>query len=106
MKSLILLTFFNRYDIIIDATDNIATRYLLSDAAVLAGKPVVSGSALRNDGQLTVYNYKGSPCFRCLHPVPPPASTVGKCVDNGVLGVGNVISYICICICMNTHSPI
>ncbi|EPB83779.1 hypothetical protein HMPREF1544_09463 [Mucor circinelloides 1006PhL] len=81
------LDLIKQYDIIIDATDNIATRYLLSDAGVLAGKPVVSGSALRNDGQLTVYNYNGSPCFRCLHPVPPPASTVGKCVDNGVLGV-------------------
>jgi adenylyltransferase/sulfurtransferase len=67
---------------------------LLSDAGVLAGKPVVSGSALRNDGQLTVYNYKNSPCFRCLHPVPPPASTVGKCVDNGVLGVGKVIIFV------------
>ncbi|CEP13740.1 hypothetical protein [Parasitella parasitica] len=81
------LDLIKQYDIIIDATDNIATRYLLSDAGVLAGKPVVSGSALRNDGQLTVYNYNGGPCFRCLHPVPPPASTVGKCVDNGVLGV-------------------
>ncbi|KAI8078940.1 uncharacterized protein B0P05DRAFT_541767 [Gilbertella persicaria] len=81
------LDLIKQYDIIVDATDNIATRYLLSDACVLAGKPCVSGSALRNDGQLTVYNYKGSPCFRCLHPVPPPASTVGKCVDNGVLGV-------------------
>ncbi|KAL9541874.1 hypothetical protein MBANPS3_008888 [Mucor bainieri] len=81
------LDLIKQYDIIIDATDNIATRYLLSDAGVLAGKPVVSGSALRNDGQLTVYNHNGSPCFRCLHPVPPPASTVGKCVDNGVLGV-------------------
>lgn len=81
------LDLIKQYDIIIDATDNIATRYLLSDACVLAGKPIVSGSALRNDGQLTVYNYKNGPCFRCLHPVPPPASTVGKCVDNGVLGV-------------------
>lgn len=44
--------YFQRYDIIIDATDNIATRYLLSDACVLAGKPIVSGSALRNDGQV------------------------------------------------------
>lgn len=88
------LDLIKQYDIIIDATDNIATRYLLSDAGVLAGKPVVSGSALRNDGQLTVYNYNGSPCFRCLHPVPPPASTVGKCVDNGVLGVGNVSWFI------------
>ncbi|KAI9481271.1 MAG: hypothetical protein EXX96DRAFT_566085 [Benjaminiella poitrasii] len=81
------LELIKQYDIIVDATDNIATRYLLSDAAVLAGKPVVSGSALRNDGQLTIYNYKGGPCFRCLHPVPPPPATVGKCVDNGVLGV-------------------
>ncbi|KAI7902200.1 uncharacterized protein BX663DRAFT_512078 [Cokeromyces recurvatus] len=81
------LELIKQYDIIVDATDNIATRYLLSDAAVLAGKPVVSGSALRNDGQLTVYNYKGSPCFRCLHPVPPPPTAVGKCVDHGVLGV-------------------
>ncbi|KAI8085594.1 hypothetical protein BDF21DRAFT_486715 [Thamnidium elegans] len=81
------LELIKQYDIIIDATDNIATRYLLSDACVLTGKPCVSGSALRNDGQLTIYNYNNGPCFRCLHPVPPPASAVGKCVDNGVLGV-------------------
>lgn len=41
--------------------------------------------------QLTIYNYNNGPCFRCLHPVPPPASAVGKCVDNGVLGVGKVL---------------
>ncbi|OBZ90731.1 Adenylyltransferase and sulfurtransferase MOCS3 [Choanephora cucurbitarum] len=81
------LELIKQYDIVIDATDNIATRYLLSDACVLAGKPCVSGSALRHDGQLTVYNYKNSPCFRCLHPVPPPAATVGRCVDSGVLGL-------------------
>ncbi|KAG1492640.1 hypothetical protein G6F46_010275 [Rhizopus delemar] len=81
------LELINQYDIIIDATDNIATRYLLSDAGVLAGKPVVSGSALRTDGQLTIYNYNNGPCFRCLHPTPPPAAAVGRCVDNGVLGV-------------------
>ncbi|KAI8365707.1 hypothetical protein BD560DRAFT_455156 [Blakeslea trispora] len=81
------LDLIKQYDIIIDATDNIATRYLLSDACALAGKPCVSGSALRHDGQLTVYNYKNSPCFRCLHPVPPPAATVGRCVDSGVLGL-------------------
>ncbi|RCH92710.1 Molybdenum cofactor synthesis protein 3 [Rhizopus azygosporus] len=81
------LDLIKQYDIIIDATDNITTRYLLSDAGVLAGKPVVSGSALRTDGQLTIYNYNNGPCFRCLHPIPPPAAAVGKCVDNGVVGV-------------------
>ncbi|KAG2201271.1 hypothetical protein INT47_006774 [Mucor saturninus] len=81
------LQLIQQYDIVLDCTDNIATRYLLSDACVLAGKPIVSGSALRNDGQLTIYNYNNGPCFRCLHPVPPPASTVGRCVDSGVLGV-------------------
>ncbi|KAG1228271.1 hypothetical protein G6F68_007590 [Rhizopus microsporus] len=81
------LELIKQYDIIIDATDNITTRYLLSDAGVLAGKPVVSGSALRTDGQLTIYNYNNGPCFRCLHPIPPPAAAVGKCVDNGVVGV-------------------
>ncbi|CAO3699695.1 unnamed protein product [Rhizopus stolonifer] len=81
------LDLIKQYDIIIDATDNIATRYLLSDASVLAGKPVVSGSALRTDGQLTIYNYNNGPCFRCLHPTPPSAAAVGRCVDSGVLGV-------------------
>ncbi|KAF7725878.1 Molybdenum cofactor synthesis protein 3 [Apophysomyces ossiformis] len=81
------LDIIRQYDIVLDCTDNIATRYLLSDACVLSGKPLVSGSALRFDGQLTVYNYKGGPCFRCLHPIPPPADTVGRCSDSGVLGV-------------------
>ncbi|SAM01166.1 hypothetical protein [Absidia glauca] len=75
------------YDLVVDATDNVATRYLLNDACVLLGKPLVSGSALRYDGQLTVYNYQQGPCYRCLHPVPPPPETVGRCSDNGVLGV-------------------
>ncbi|KAG0189923.1 Molybdenum cofactor synthesis protein 3 [Apophysomyces sp. BC1034] len=81
------LDIIRQYDIVLDCTDNIATRYLLSDACVLSGKPLVSGSALRFDGQLTIYNYNGGPCFRCLHPVPPPADTVGRCSDSGVLGV-------------------
>ncbi|KAF9931339.1 Molybdenum cofactor synthesis protein 3 [Mortierella alpina] len=75
------------YDIVIDATDNVATRYLLNDACVLGRKPLVSGSALRLDGQLTVYNYNGGPCYRCLFPTPPPAETVTNCSDGGVLGV-------------------
>ncbi|KAK7103886.1 adenylyltransferase and sulfurtransferase MOCS3-like isoform X2 [Littorina saxatilis] len=75
------------YDIVLDATDNVATRYLLNDACVLAGKPLVSGSALRFEGQLTVYNHKGGPCYRCLYPKPPPPETVTNCSDGGVLGV-------------------
>ncbi|XP_067120551.1 adenylyltransferase and sulfurtransferase MOCS3 [Centruroides vittatus] len=75
------------YDIVIDATDNVATRYLLNDACVIYGKPLVSGSALRLEGQLTVYNYDGGPCYRCLFPVPPPPETVTNCSDGGVLGV-------------------
>lgn len=80
----------NQYDIVIDATDNVATRYLLNDACVLGNKPLVSGSALRLDGQLTIYNYRGGPCYRCLFPTPPPAETVTNCSDGGVLGVGTL----------------
>lgn len=76
------------YDIIVDATDNVPTRYLLNDACVLARKPLVSGSALRFDGQLTIYNYENGPCYRCLYPSPPPPETVGNCSESGVLGVG------------------
>ncbi|KAJ7323461.1 Molybdenum cofactor synthesis protein 3 [Desmophyllum pertusum] len=69
-----------------NATDNVATRYLLNDACVLARKPLVSGSALRFEGQLTVYNHDGGPCYRCLFPTPPPPESVGNCSDTGVLG--------------------
>src|SRR5581483_4875735 len=64
------LEIIQKYDVIIDATDNVATRYLLNDACVISGKPLVSGSALRMDGQLTIYNYKNGPCYRCLFPKP------------------------------------
>jgi len=77
-----------KFDIIVDATDNVIARYLISDACVMTGKPLVSGSALRFDGQLTVYNYdKETPCYRCLFPTPPPPGTVTNCSDGGVLGV-------------------
>ncbi|XP_052769106.1 adenylyltransferase and sulfurtransferase MOCS3-like [Mya arenaria] len=76
-----------RYDIVLDATDNVATRYLLNDACVIAGKPLVSGSALRFEGQLTVYNHERGPCYRCLYPKPPPPEMVTNCSDGGVLGV-------------------
>ncbi len=76
------------YDVILDCTDNVATRYLLNDACVLLQKPLVSGSALRFEGQLTVYGYKGGPCYRCLFPTPPPPHTVTNCSEGGVLGAG------------------
>ncbi|CAB3986945.1 adenylyltransferase and sulfurtransferase MOCS3 [Paramuricea clavata] len=81
------LELISKYDIVVDATDNVPTRYLLNDACVLTKKPLVSGSALRFDGQLTVYNYENGPCYRCLYPSPPPPETVGNCSENGVLGV-------------------
>lgn len=82
------LELIKNYDIVVDATDNVPTRYLLNDACVLSGKPLVSGSALRFDGQLTIYNYGNGPCYRCLYPKPPPPETVGSCSEAGVLGVG------------------
>eukprot|EP01129_Flabellula_baltica_P000514 TRINITY_DN10504_c0_g1_i1.p1 TRINITY_DN10504_c0_g1~~TRINITY_DN10504_c0_g1_i1.p1 ORF type:complete len:466 (-),score=103.20 TRINITY_DN10504_c0_g1_i1:36-1400(-) len=75
------------YDIVVDCSDNVATRYLINDACVLSEKPLVSGSAIRMEGQLTVYNYNEGPCYRCIFPTPPPPQTVGNCSDNGVLGV-------------------
>ncbi|KAJ2320645.1 hypothetical protein IWW51_004586 [Coemansia sp. RSA 2702] len=75
------------YDVVVDASDNAATRYLVNDACVLLGIPLVSGSAVRLEGQLTVYNYNGGPCYRCLFPVPPPPDSVATCGDAGVLGV-------------------
>ena len=80
------LNILRDYDIILDCTDNVATRYLLSDAAVILDKALVSGSALRWEGQLTVYNHQGGPTYRCLYPQPPAADTVTNCSDGGVAG--------------------
>ncbi|XP_021272516.1 adenylyltransferase and sulfurtransferase MOCS3 [Numida meleagris] len=81
------LQLVQQYDVVADCSDNVPTRYLVNDACVLAGKPLVSGSALRLEGQLVVYNYQGGPCYRCLFPKPPPPETVTNCADGGVLGV-------------------
>ncbi|NXT92459.1 MOCS3 sulfurtransferase, partial [Anhinga rufa] len=81
------LQLVRQYDIVADCSDNVPTRYLVNDACVLARKPLVSGSALRLEGQLVVYNYQGGPCYRCLFPKPPPPETVTNCADGGVLGV-------------------
>ena len=75
------------YDIVIDATDNFATRYLINDAAVLLNKPYVWGSVNRFDGQAAVFWSALGPCYRCLHPEPPAPGTVQNCADAGVLGV-------------------
>ena len=76
------------YDVVLDCTDNVITRYLINDACVLARKPLVSASVIRFEGQLTVWNYaeKDGPCYRCLYPQAPPADTVSTCSDVGVLG--------------------
>lgn len=79
---------------ILDCTDNPASRYLISDAAVVLGKPLVSASALRTEGQLMVLNNPprpigdtdGGPCYRCVFPKPPPANSVTSCADGGIIG--------------------
>lgn len=77
----------SRYDVVLDASDNPATRYLVSDAAVVAGRPVVSGAALGTDGQATLYNAGADcPCYRCMWPSAPPAASCARCADAGVLG--------------------
>lgn len=73
-------------DCVVDATDNPATRYLINDACVLAGKPLVSGSAVGTQGQITVYNWKDGPCYRCLYPNPAIQAECRSCSDAGVLG--------------------
>jgi adenylyltransferase/sulfurtransferase len=75
------------YDIIIDGTDNFPTRYLTNDLCVLTGKPNVYGSIFRFDGQLSVFDAKRGPCYRCLFPEPPPPGIVPSCAEGGVLGV-------------------
>jgi len=75
------------YDLIVDGTDNFATRYLVNDACVLLGKPNVYGSIFRFEGQASVFGYPGGPCYRCLYPEPPPPGLVPSCAEGGVLGV-------------------
>jgi molybdopterin/thiamine biosynthesis adenylyltransferase/rhodanese-related sulfurtransferase len=78
---------FEPYDLIVDGTDNFATRYLVNDAAVLLGKPYVWGSIFRFDGQVSVFWAEHGPCYRCLYPEPPPPGMVPSCAEGGVLGV-------------------
>ena len=72
------------YDVVIDCSDNPGTRYIINDACVIAKRPLVSAAAVGTYGQLTVFEWQGSPCYRCLHPQPPVGVT--SCADAGVLG--------------------
>jgi adenylyltransferase/sulfurtransferase len=75
------------YDLVVDGTDNFATRYLVNDACILLGKPNVYGSIFRFEGQSSVFCAPGGPCYRCLYPEPPPPGLVPSCADGGVLGI-------------------
>ena len=75
------------YQIILDGSDNFATRYLLNDACYFTGKPLVHGSIFRFEGQVTVFKPGEGPCYRCLFPNPPPPGLIPDCQEAGVLGV-------------------
>ena len=88
------MSIFEQYDLILDCTDHPTSRYLISDACVVTGKPLVSASALKTEGQLMVLNNpprsvgdtSGGPCYRCVFPKPPPAESVLSCGEGGILG--------------------
>jgi adenylyltransferase/sulfurtransferase len=82
-----VMEIFAPYDLIVDGTDNFATRYLVNDACVLLHKPYVWGSIYRFDGQASVFWADYGPCYRCLYPEPPPPGMVPSCAEGGVLGV-------------------
>jgi sulfur-carrier protein adenylyltransferase/sulfurtransferase len=81
------LELVQRYDLVVDGTDNFPTRYLVNDACALAGKPNVYGSIFRFEGQVSVFWAAQGPCYRCLFPEPPPPGLVPSCAEGGVLGV-------------------
>nr|MDQ3043769.1 molybdopterin-synthase adenylyltransferase MoeB [Chloroflexota bacterium] len=82
-----VLELFAPYDIILDGTDNFATRYLINDACVLLGKPNIHGSIFRFEGQATTFIASQGPCYRCLFPTPPPPELAPSCAEAGVLGL-------------------
>jgi molybdopterin/thiamine biosynthesis adenylyltransferase/rhodanese-related sulfurtransferase len=75
------------YDLVVDGTDNFPTRYLLNDASLKTGTPVVMGAIFRFEGQVSVFNPHQGPCYRCMLPEPPPAELAPSCAEAGVLGV-------------------
>lgn len=90
-----VMDIFKDYDVIVDGTDNFPTRYLINDACVFLGKPNVHGSIFHFDGQVTVFNHAGGPCYRCLYPEPPPPEMAPSCAEAGVIGAicGVIGSY-------------
>lgn len=82
-----VLEIFSQYDVILDGTDNFATRYLINDATVLLDKPNVHGSIFRFEGQATTFIPHDGPCYRCLFPTPPPPELAPSCAEAGVLGL-------------------
>ncbi|MFD1258653.1 ThiF family adenylyltransferase [Mucilaginibacter terrae] len=81
------LAIIQDYDVVIDATDNFSTRYLLNDACVILNKPLIYGAVQQYEGHVSVFNYNGGPTYRCLYPTPPSAGEIPDCNTAGVLGV-------------------
>src|ERR1035437_2494874 len=81
------LEIISQYDIVVDGSDNFATRYLVNDACVILNKVLVFGSIFKFEGQVSVFNYKGGPTYRCLYPEAPAEGDVPNCAEIGVLGV-------------------
>jgi adenylyltransferase/sulfurtransferase len=81
------LQLVSAYDVVVDGTDNFSTRFLVNDACVMAKRPNIYGSVFRFEGQVAVFAAPGGPCYRCLHPEPPPAGLIPNCAEAGVLGV-------------------
>lgn len=81
------LRLISAYDVVVDGTDNFSTRFLINDACVMARRPNVYGSVFRFEGQVAVFATADGPCYRCLHPEPPPAGLIPNCAEAGVLGV-------------------
>ena len=81
------------YDIVVDGSDNFPTRYLVNDACVMLNKPLVFGSVFKFEGQISVFNYKNGPTYRCLYPQPPAIGEVPDCSEIGVIGVASRHSW-------------
>lgn len=81
------LSIFSEYDIIVDGSDNFGTKYLVNDACVVLNKPLVYGAIHKFEGQVSVFNYKGSATYRCLYPHPPAAGEMPSCNEAGVIGI-------------------
>jgi adenylyltransferase/sulfurtransferase len=78
---------FHKYDIIVDGTDNFETRYLVNDACIISNKPLVFGAIYKFEGQVSIFNYKNGPSYRCIFPHPPEKGSIPNCSEVGVLGV-------------------